>query len=228
MSIGLFGGTFDPVHNGHLKIASEMLRLLNLTELRFVPCAFPSHRNTPVVSPEERAAMIELAIEIEPRFVCDRREISRMTTSYTIDTLAEVREELGVHSTIVFLMGCDALMAINKWKSWSSLLNFAHLVIVDRPGWSREFPSDVGEWIKINRASAVIELQRSPHGLIYLTSSDALDISSTEVRRILGCGGAAQDILPVSVRKFAVENKLYLDWKISDDCKTKIIQDLEI
>ncbi len=217
MSIGLFGGTFDPVHNGHLKIAFHMLELFHLAELRFVPCAIPPHRSSPIVSSEDRAAMLELATETEPRFVCDRREILRMTTSYTIDTLAEVREEMGSDVTLIFFMGCDVVEAINKWKSWRSLLNFAHLVIVDRPGWSRQFTGDVGEWIKINRTQKAGELQKTPFGLIYLASLSALDISATEVRGILRRGGVTQDLLPASVREFVTENNLYVDLEMPCD-----------
>ena len=212
MSIGLFGGTFDPVHNGHLKIASEMLRLLNLSELRFIPCALPSHRSLPLVSACDRAAMLDLAIETEPRFVCDRREIDRIGPSFTIDTLAEIREEIGLSCPLVFLMGSDAVHSIASWKQWKKLLNYTHLFIVNRPGVSVRFPSHVWEWVKMYQVSNLSCLDLTPNGHIFITPANALEISATEVRKML-CRRLpdVNRFLPGCVLDFVKQNDLYLE-----------------
>ena len=215
MSIGLFGGTFDPIHNGHLKIASEMLRLLNLSELRFIPCALPSHRSLPLVSACDRAAMLDLAIETEPRFVCDRREIDRIGPSFTIDTLAEIREELGPSCPLIFLMGSDAIHSIDSWKQWKLLLNYTHLFIVNRPGVSVGFPNHIWEWIKMYQVSNLDCLDLTSNGHIFITSVNALEISATEVRNML-CHRLpnVNRLLPRCVLDFVKQNDLYLEqWK---------------
>ena len=212
MSIGLFGGTFDPVHNGHLKIASEMLRLLNLSELRFIPCALPSHRSVPLVSACDRATMLDLAIEKKSRFICDRREIDRLGPSFTIDTLAEIREEVGLSCPLIFLMGSDAVHSIDAWKQWKKLLNYAHLFIVKRPGVPMRFPSHVWEWVKMYQVSNLSCLELSSNGHILMTPANALEISATEVRKMLRRRlPNVNRLLPSSVLDYVKRNNLYLE-----------------
>ncbi len=212
MSIGLFGGTFDPVHNGHLKIASEMLRLLNVSELRFIPCALPSHKSLPLVSACDRAAMLDLAIENESRFVCDRREIDRLGPSFTIDTLSEIREEVGPTCPLIFLMGSDAVHSIDTWKQWKNLLNYTHLLIVNRPGVAVKFPSRIWEWVKTHQVNNLSCLDLTSNGHICLTPANALEISATEVRDML-CRRLPNlnRLLPHSVLDFVTRNDLYLE-----------------
>ena len=219
MAVGLFGGTFDPIHYGHLKIASEMLRLLDLSELRFIPCALPSHKNLPSVSATDRAAMLELAIEDESRFLCDRREINRGGPSFTIDTLAEIRQEFGPHLSLIFLMGSDSLCTIDTWKQWRKLLTYTHLCIVERPGASVEFSSDIWRWVKRHRVSDPTYMNSTPNGYIFITVANALEISATEVRRQLSSGlPLANRILPHSVLDFVKQNNLYIK-KINDESR---------
>ncbi len=225
MSVGLFGGTFDPVHNGHLKIAYEMLRLLNLSELRFIPCAFPSHRSLPSVSASDRAAMLELAIEAEPRFVCDRREISRIGPTFTIDTLAEIREETGSSSSLIFLVGSDAIHSIDTWKQWELLLTYAHLFIVNRPGVPLKFPSHIWKWIKMHRVVDLNCLNLTSNGHIFVTSANAIEISATEVRHML-CRRLSNvnQVLPHSVLDFVKQNDLYLEEMNSENRKPSCVK----
>ena len=212
MSIGLFGGTFDPVHNGHLKIASEMLRLLNLSELRFIPCASPSHRSEPLVSACDRAAMLDLAIEKESRFICDRREMDRLGPSFTIDTLVEIREEVGPSCPLIFLMGSDAVHSIDAWKQWKTLLNYTHLFIVNRPGVPVRFPSHVWEWVKMYQVSKLSCLDLNSNGHIFITPANALEISATEVRNMLRRRlPNVNRLLPSSVLDYVKRNNLYLE-----------------
>ncbi|MDG1987453.1 MAG: nicotinate-nucleotide adenylyltransferase [Halieaceae bacterium] len=225
MSIGLFGGTFDPVHNGHLKIASEMLRLLNLSELRFIPCALPSHRNLPLVSACDRAAMLDLAIETEPRFVCDRREIDRIGPSFTIDTLVEIRKELGPSCPLIFLMGSDAVHSIDAWKQWKLLLNYTHLFIVNRPGVPMRFPSHIWEWVKMYQVSNLSFLDSTSNGHIFITPANALEVSATEVRNMLGRRLLhVNRLLPSSVFDFVKQNDLYLEQWNNENRKSSFVK----
>ena len=132
--IGVLGGTFDPIHYGHLRPAKEALVTLGLDQLRFVPAARPPHRRSPVASAEQRLRMVELAVADEPCFVVDDREFGRPGPSYTVDTLISMREEFG-ERTLCLLMGTDAFDGLDTWHCWQRLPQLAHLVVMYRPGW---------------------------------------------------------------------------------------------
>ena len=201
-----------------------MLHLLNLSQLRFIPCALPLHRSLPSVSAYDRAAMLELAIEDEPRFVCDRREISRLGPSFTIDTLAEVREELGPDLPLIFLMGSDVFHTIDTWRHWEKLLAYVHLFIVDRPTLSAQFPDHIWKWLRIHRISDLNSLNLVPNGRIFMTSVNALQVSATEVRNLLYRRLPVNQFLPSSVFKFVQQNNLYLDDVNNESEKTSFVQ----
>ena len=142
--VGVFGGTFNPVHYGHLRSALELVERLGLEQLRLMPSAQPPHRQAPACSAEHRAAMVALAVEGEPRLACDMRELQRPGESYTIDSLIELRGELGTRIGLCMVLGCDAVLGITQWRRWQELLDWAHIVVIARPGWTLPDTGDVG------------------------------------------------------------------------------------
>ena len=136
--IGIFGGTFDPIHFGHLRLAEEMLELANLQQIRFIPTGTPPHRGAPQVTAVQRSAMVGLAIADQPKFVLDEREVRRAHMCYTVDTLRELRQELGEAQPLCLLMGGDAFLQLHTWYQWEELLELAHIVVGCRPGFAIE------------------------------------------------------------------------------------------
>ncbi|WP_439102087.1 nicotinate-nucleotide adenylyltransferase [Congregibacter sp.] len=206
--VGIFGGTFNPIHFGHLRSALELLESLSLSELRFMPAGEPPHRDSPVVSAEDRAAMVERAIVGESRFICDRRELERDGPSYTVASLEELRDELGKDRSICLIMGCDALLGLPQWHRWEALLDLAHLVIMARPGWV--FPDD-GVVAKLldEHGGSSDELPKTPAGKIVTQTLRPQDISATNIRALLQSGLSARYLLPESVLAYIAERGLY-------------------
>ena len=126
--VGVFGGTFDPIHYGHLRSALELSERLELAQLRLMPCAMPPHRELTQCSAQQRAAMVELAVAGESRLMCDTRELQRSGPSYTIDSLIELRQELGEQTSLSLIMGCDALLDIDSWYRWKEILDWAQKI----------------------------------------------------------------------------------------------------
>ena len=135
--IGLLGGTFNPVHNGHLRSAVEVRERLALDELRLVPSARPPHRAAPEVTAEQRLAMVQLALAGSDELQVDARELQRSSPSWTVDTLASLRAELGPQAVVFFILGWDAFCGLPGWHRWQELLELAHLVVLQRPDFDR-------------------------------------------------------------------------------------------
>lgn len=207
--VGVFGGTFNPVHYGHLRSALELVEHLGLDHLRLMPCAVPPHREAPSCSAAHRAAMVELAVASAPQLLCDTRELDREGASYTIDSLLELREELGAAHSLVMVMGCDAVLGITTWHRWQELLDVAHIVVIARPGW--HFPDDgeVAQWLAANRVVNTGVLRDQPSGSILIEELRPLAISSTEVREMLAAGQSARYLLPEPVLDYIQTNHLY-------------------
>jgi len=136
--VGILGGTFDPIHYGHLRLAEEMRELAGLQQIRFIPTGNPPHRDAPQVSALHRSAMVKLAIADHPDFVLDEREVRRAAKSFTVDTLRELRTELGETQPLCLLMGGDAFLQLHTWHQWEKLLDLAHIVVGYRPGFTLE------------------------------------------------------------------------------------------
>ena len=134
--IGVFGGTFDPIHIGHLRMALELKEQLGLDEMRLLPCHQPPHRDAPQVSSAQRAEMLRIALHDCPELQLDERELRRDKPSYTYDTLMELRAELGDDVSLVLCMGADAFSGLPNWYCWQELIRLAHLVVIARPGWN--------------------------------------------------------------------------------------------
>jgi nicotinate-nucleotide adenylyltransferase len=206
---GVFGGTFNPVHYGHLRSALELVEHLQLEQLRLMPCAVPPHREAPACSASDRAAMVALAVEQEPSLVCDSRELRRPGASYSIDSLIELRNELGEGHCLCLVMGCDAVLDIGAWHRWRELLDWAHIVVIARPGWVLPADGEVAQWLQAHRLVDAATLRQRPAGGILVEGLRPLDISATEIRSLLAQGRSVRYLLPETVLNYIDTHQLY-------------------
>lgn len=204
----VFGGTFNPFHNGHLRSAQALLEHLPISHLRFVPAGVPPHRDAPGVSAEHRAAMVERAIASEPRFSCDRRELEGRGPSYTVHTLESLRGELGARVPIILVMGCDAFLGFDTWFRWERILELAHLAVLARPGWTLP---DTGCPARLlaDRGAAPEAIAAEPGGGIVCVELEPWPISSTAIRALLQSGRDARALMPPASLDYALEYGLY-------------------
>jgi nicotinate-nucleotide adenylyltransferase len=206
--IGLFGGTFDPIHYGHLRTAFELWQALRLTEVRFLPTGSPPHREQPLASAELRLAMVRAAVAGEPAFVVDDREVRRSGISYSVDTLTELRAEFPRRS-LCLLLGMDAFLGLPNWHRWRELFELAHVVVAHRPGWKAPTSGPLGE-VMVDRGTGTIrELHEKPAGRIYVHAVTQLEISSTELRASLIAGQDPRYLMPDEVRRIVLESGCY-------------------
>lgn len=208
--VGVFGGTFDPIHYGHLRSALELIECLGLEQLRLMPCAQPPHRDAAVCSAVQRVAMLELAVAGESQLLCDARELQREGLSYTIDSLTELRGELGEDKSLSLIMGCDALLKIDTWHRWPELLDWAHIVVIARPGWRLPHSGPVAQWIEKHGQQDVGCLAQRAAGSFFIKELRPLDISSTEIRALIAAGRSVRYLLPESVLDYIESHRLYL------------------
>ncbi len=205
------GGTFDPIHHGHLRAALELAHALSAQTVHLVPNANPSHRSEPRASFEQRMAMLQLAIVNHPVLHADDREGKRFARTgeaiYTIDTLRELRSELGRDTPIAWVLGSDQLAALDTWKEWQRLLDVAHLVVVRRPDAPR-VPANIDAFLAPNRASRA-KLMEQPAGYFTQVDIPQLSISATRIREMVGARRSSAFLLPDSVLRFIDEHQLY-------------------
>jgi len=206
--IGILGGTFDPIHFGHLRPALEVMEHLGLDEVRFMPCGIPPHRRTPVASVEHRLAMVERAVHDQPGFVVDRRELDRDGPSYSVDTLESLRGELGKEVPLCLMMGMDAFAGLSSWHRWQEILDLAHVVVAHRPGSPASH--DFGDWVNEAVATDPADLRRSPAGGVFFQPVTQLDISATSIRAMLRRGESPRYLMPSSVLDYIRAQGLYL------------------
>ena len=213
--IGIFGGTFDPIHNGHLRLAQEALEQCNLVIVRFIPSGMPPHRNAPHANAQQRLDMVCLALQDNSAFTLDEREIHRTDPCYTVDTLTALRAELGAQQPLCLLMGGDAFLLLHTWHEWKQLLELAHIVVIQRAG---ELP--LGN--AMNEADAILRseyyarlapvprvLHESPAGAILVADMPALEISATDIRRRCAEGKSIRYLLPDAVADYIQLHKIY-------------------
>ena len=198
-AIAIFGGTFNPVHCGHLRSALELRDRLALAEVRLVPAAVPPLREEPDCPAALRAELVELAIAGEPGLVCDRRELEREGPSYTVDTLVELRQEVGAEQSLCLIVGTDAVAALDRWHRWQELLELAHIVVVTRPGWQWPDTGVVAQWLAQHLTADVAQLQATPQGRVLSLELRQLPISATEIRELIAAGRSPRYLLPDAV-----------------------------
>jgi nicotinate-nucleotide adenylyltransferase len=196
--IGILGGTFDPVHYGHLRPALEMLEILGLAEVRFIPCRLPSHRGQPVATPEQRLTLLQLAVADQPGFTVDDRELHRDGPSYMVDTLASLRTEVGT-TPLCLLLGMDAFAGLTTWRRWQEIPELAHLVVTNRPDLSPPLPTALHDLIEQRKIQQAGSLRERPAGGILFQPVTQLAISATRIRQLLAQGRSPRYLLPETV-----------------------------
>lgn len=206
--VGLLGGTFDPIHNGHLRIALEVLEGQRLAELRWLPCRLPPHRDSPVASPEQRLAMLRQAILGQTGFRIDDRELRREGPSYTVDTLQSLRAELPT-TPLCLLIGQDAFAELHRWNRWRQLFELAHLIVLARPGASLELAPVLRAQLERRRLRGGAGLRQTIAGGVLFQDVTQLEISATGIRRLLACGRSPRYLLPDSVYTYIRQHGLY-------------------
>lgn len=207
--VAILGGTFNPIHNGHLRSALELVELLGLERLHLMPCANPPHRDAPACPAERRADMVELAVAGEPRLVCDRRELTRSGPSWTVDSLAGLRAEYGPERSLGLVMGYDALLGLDRWHRWRALLDYAHVIVIGRPGWRLPTAGAVAEWLADHQIMDASALQERPASGVLVLELRPLAISSTEIRALCSRGRSARYLLPEPVLDYIETHRLY-------------------
>ena len=212
MGTAVLGGTFDPVHYAHLRLAEEALLALGLAAVRWIPAGQPPHRATPKGAAAHRLAMVRAAIAGNPRFILDAAEVERQEPSYTVETLRRLRIETGAEHSIVLLVGADAFAALDTWYCWRELFELAHIAVAQRPGVSldpgRLSPPLAACWRERFAPEARV-LEARPAGHIVEFPTTPLAISATQIRALIAAGRSPRYLLPESVLDYIQDNGLY-------------------
>ncbi len=229
--IGILGGSFDPIHNGHLSIASQVLENLALDEVRFIPCHIPAHKAAYKTSTEDRLKMLEMALINKPKFWIDKRELEKNSVSYSFETLISIREEIKEHDNLIFILGWDSWQDIETWDNWQLLFELSNFAVVKRPGAMAQ-EKQANSFLK-TRLIEEHQLTKRPFGYYSIVSTTEIDVSSTWIKKTIanrlsknesGKKNIAklqkeeakeQDVLtqflPDSVWQYIRNNNLYID-----------------
>lgn len=214
-AVGVLGGTFDPIHFGHLRLAEELAEVLNIGQVRFIPAGQPPHRGQPRAATAHRLEMARRAIAGNPRFVLDAREIERAAPSYSVDTLSALRAELPQNTSLVLFMGGDAFLGLTSWHEWHRLFELAHIAVAHRPGyslasWEDALPDPLRTLLATRRCEQAAEIAEKPAGRVFLHTITQLDISASQIRDRALRGKSLRYLLPDPVIDYIHENHLYV------------------
>lgn len=207
--LGVYGGTFDPVHFGHLRTALEVAEALDLERVHMIPCHIPPHRGAPVVGPEQRRELLALALAGQSQLVLDSRELDRPGPSYMVETLASMRREFGEDIPLCLILGRDALAGLPGWHQWQRLTGLAHLVVMDRPQAPVELPAELAQHLAGRGVRDRSGLAHTPAGRLLFCPVTQLDISSTGIRALLRAGRNPRYLLPDPVLDVILQQGLY-------------------
>lgn len=208
--IGILGGTFDPIHYGHLRTALDVQEALQLTEVRFIPCGDPPHRDKPLASGLQRLSMVRAAIQGQSGFVVDDRELRRLGASYMVDTLASLKHDFPQH-TLCLILGMDAFRGLESWHRWHELFEFAHLVVMQRPGSTQQqYDLSAGlQQLCEQRQVEPAQLVEHTRGKLCFVAVTQLDISATDIRRRWQEGKQLRYLLPDQVLQVIKQQHIY-------------------
>lgn len=206
--MGIFGGTFDPIHYGHLRSAFELLEAIELAEVRFLPAGQPPHREAVHADTRTRVALVRAAIDSEPRFILDDRELRREGPSYSVDTLLDLRAEFA-HRSLCLIVGMDAFLGLPQWHQWREILQLAHLVVAHRPGWQAPQSGALGELLADRGTDQTRDLHESRAGRVYIRAVTQLEISSSAIRELVRAGRDPRYLVPDAVCRLLAESGCY-------------------
>lgn len=210
--LGLFGGTFDPVHYGHLRLAEEAIAHLGLGGVRWIPAGQPPHRGQPLVTAAQRLEMVLRSTAKNSRFSVDASEVEATAPSYTVHTLERLRRELGTEQPLVLLVGADAFAGLPTWHRWRDIFALAHVAVSHRPGFPVEacsLPAELAAEFNHRRLAEAGGLKILPSGGIATFAMTQLAISATQIRKLLANGLSARYLLPDSVLDYIELHQLY-------------------
>ncbi len=206
--IGILGGTFDPVHNGHLRLAIEMREALGLSRVRLIPASVPPLRNAPDAAAPDRLRMLEAAIEGEDGLEIDERELKRKGTSYTVDTLRSLRKEIGA-TPLCLIVGMDAFRRLDEWHQWEELPELAHIAVAQRPGAEHPESGPVARLVESKGVDDPEKLRQREAGHVIFCEIPALEISATRIRTLLAAGRSIRYLVPDRVNEILIKGEQY-------------------
>jgi len=207
-AVGILGGTFDPIHHGHLRLALEMAAALELAAVRLLPLHAPPHRERPIAPPELRLRMILAAIEGQGTLLADDREIKRQGISYTVDTLAEFRRE-HAEVPLCLILGMDAFLSLPTWHHWERIIELAHIAVAHRLDAAPPPSAALHAFLDRHRTGDPKDLHRTRAGRVYFAAIPVLEISASGIRKRIAAGGNVHFLLPEAVLQFICRYGLY-------------------
>ena len=205
----VFGGTFDPVHRGHIESVCSVSRLLGDVDIYLVPCQTPAHRPPPAAPPEDRLKMLQLAVSSHDRIFVDDCELRRAGTSYTVDTLLGYRERLGESESLLFLMGRDSWVTLPSWHRWEELIDLVHLLILERPGPDQGSPEVLRKWCKSRQVQDPKAMTNIASGKVCFLSLDQINVSASGLRNRMAEGSSIRGDVNPLVGGYIRQHNLY-------------------
>ncbi|MDF1642563.1 MAG: nicotinate-nucleotide adenylyltransferase [Pseudomonadales bacterium] len=207
--VAFMGGTFDPVHFGHLRMALELKQALKADQFRLIPCGDPYHKSKLVSAADVRYEMLDWALRDDPELMLDDRELNRQGPTYSYDTLVSLREELGSETSLVMVVGMDSFLSLPHWHNWQQLTELGHILVVHRPGSDLELTEPLKSWYVAHKAAELEQLRSNANGFVFDLKKTMLEISATQIRGLLSAGQSPRYLIPGSVLEYINHNGLY-------------------